>query len=73
MLFRTCGGSTMKTSVSRTTNTLAVRPGFYTLTSSIVKTKVMIARITCKKKRGLLVQWIYMLEQDVRLSLIIKQ
>ena len=63
MLFHTCGGSTNKTSVSRSTSTLAVLPRFYTLTSAIVKTKVMIARITGKKKRGLLALWIYMLEQ----------
>ena len=60
MLFHTYVGSAIKTSVSRSTITLAVRPGFYTLTSAIVKTKAMIARINWKKKRGLLVQWIYM-------------
>ena len=59
MLFHTYVSSTIKTSVSRSTITLAVRPGFYTLTSAIVKTKAIIARINCKKKRGLLVQWIY--------------
>ena len=63
MLFRTYAGSTINTRASRSTSTLTVRPGFYTMTSAIVNTKVMIARITGKKKRGLLVQWIYMLEQ----------
>ena len=45
-------GSTIKTSVSRNTSTLAVRPGFYTLTCAIAKTKAIIAWITCGKKRG---------------------
>ena len=52
-LFHTYLSSTIKTSVSRSTITLAVRPGFYTLTCAIVTTKAIIAWITCGKKRGL--------------------
>ena len=39
--------------------------------SAIVNTKVMIARITGKKKRGLLVQWILHVGAVVRMSVII--
>lgn len=52
MMFHTYVGSTIKTIVSRSTITSTVRPGLYTLTSTIVKTKAIIAWITCKKKRG---------------------